>query len=68
MLVFYRHIAQKGQVTIIFKKIVFRNSQDGWLWMYTKFSTLEKLEFVLDKNVLRVKMGKKLNTLINDED
>lgn len=33
-----------------------------------KFSTLEKLEFVLDKNVLRVKMGKKLNTLINDED
>lgn len=32
-----------------------------------KFPTLEKLEFVLDKNVLRVKMGKKLNTLINDD-
>lgn len=36
--------------------------------MYTQISTLEKLEFVLDKNVLRVKMVKKLKTLTNDED
>lgn len=63
MLVSYRHTTQKALVVII-KKISATVKINEFKYT-SKFSTLERLERILDKNVLRVKMGKKFKTLIN---
>lgn len=67
MLVFYRRIAQKVKLPSSSRKLPFVIVKMGESECTPKFPTLEKLEFVLDKNVLRVKMGRKLNTLIDDD-
>lgn len=60
MLVFYRHIAHKGQVTIIFKKIAFCNSQDGWIWMYTQISHFRKTGVCIRQECFKGKNGKEI--------